>query len=154
MLSEENFFCHTFAVSKDEDSKKTSPGRPPKLNDELIKNIADLVRAGAYPWVAAAAYKVPLSTYHEWMMRGEGRHSTRKPTPLTRLFAERINEAHAVRRALAEAAVVSQNPLQWLRHVARDKPQMPGWSDDQQLDSGESEAAVIQLVRSIREESA
>jgi hypothetical protein len=45
-------------------------GRPTKLNPEVIAKMAESVRGGNYPEVAAVAAGITATTYHNWMKRG------------------------------------------------------------------------------------
>lgn len=49
---------------------KRPTGRPPKLNEELIGKICNLLRAGAYPEVAAASCGVAREHFVLWMRKG------------------------------------------------------------------------------------
>ena len=46
------------------------PGRPPLLDDEMIKRVADIVRGGNYIETAAASAGISRSTLHLWLREG------------------------------------------------------------------------------------
>jgi len=98
--------------------------RKTRLTGEIIEAIADGVRRGAFPYIAAQAAGVPKSTFYDWLSRGE---TGRKP------FSElldKVQTATADARANAEARVFEEKPLEWLRlGPGRTQPGSPGWTE-------------------------
>lgn len=46
-------------------------GRPPKITEELIERIANLIRGGNYIETAARAAGLPKQTLYEWLKKGQ-----------------------------------------------------------------------------------
>lgn len=103
-------------------------GRPPKLTLEIQTQIAQLIRAGAYDWVAAESAGIGRSTFYRWMALGEDGRA-----PYTD-FAREVVIARAQARAAAEIEVRRDNPAFWLRvGPGRSRPGAPGWTDRQEI---------------------
>jgi hypothetical protein len=106
-------------------------GRPPgsvSLTPEIQDKIVAFIRAGAFDYIAAQAGGIALRTFHDWMARGEGRHSTRPPTTRLRAFARAVRRAQAEARVVAETRVFRERPHWWLTHAARTRPGEEGWT--------------------------
>ncbi len=98
--------------------------RKTRLTTEIIEAIADGVRRGAFPYIAAQAAGIPKSTFYGWMARGE---NGRKPFSELR---DKVRTAEAEARSDAEARVYREKPLEWLRlGPGRTQPDEPGWTD-------------------------
>lgn len=103
-------------------------GRPPKLTDDVLTQIVQLIRAGAYDWIAAESAGISRSTFYRWMAFGEEGQA-----PYTE-FAEQVTIARAQARAAAEIEVRRDNPAFWLRvGPGRSRPGAPGWTERQEL---------------------
>ena len=113
--------------------KGTSPkrGRPPgvRLTHELIEEICALIRRGIFPHVAAEGLGVPARTFRDWVLRGQGRHHTRAPTPETMALAEGVRRATAEARMLAESWMHTERTDRWLARAAPTNEDGEGWSD-------------------------
>ena len=87
------------------------------------------IEAGAWDYIAAEAAGVPDRTFRDWIARGEGRHTSRSPTPALTSFARAVREARARARAAREIEVADNEPKFWLTHLARSKPGREGWTE-------------------------
>jgi hypothetical protein len=126
-------------------------GRPPgsvSLTDEIQRTIGAFTRAGAFPVCAAEAAGISRSAYFDWMARAEGRHRTRQGTPKLRRFAIEVRRAQADARAVAEARVLKDDPLHWLRYAARTEGEAIGWSQPRpgEEERGESDLRPGELL--------
>lgn len=77
--------------------------RPTKLTPEVADGIVELIQKCVHPPIAAGAYGVSDSTYHEWLARGEARDPLRPADPVFIEFAARVRDAEFQ----AEAALVA-----------------------------------------------
>jgi hypothetical protein len=115
-------------------------GRPPgseSLTKERYQTILTYIRAGAFDYVAAEAAGVSARTFREWVARGEGTHPTRGSTPKLRRFAKEVRRAKAEVRAAAEVRMHREHPAQWLKYVARTRPEREGWTEPRAGKAGE-----------------
>lgn len=115
-------------------------GRPPgsvALTPEIQQRIVAFIRAGVFKCVAARAAGISPRTFHDWMARGEGSHSSRSCTRKLRAFYQAVDQALAEARASAEIRVHQQHPAQWLKYAARTRPDEEGWSDPGRLQGEE-----------------
>lgn len=111
-------------------------GRRSKLTPELIEAIADRIRVGSFPHVAAAACGISKSTYFRWMQRAEEKGAPK----IYRELSDRVREAAGVARSNAEVRVFRDNPFSWLRYgPGREKPGEPGWTETPQTVRVEAE---------------
>lgn len=76
-------------------AKKGERGRPTILTPDLQKRIANLIRTGLYPSVAAQICGVSGRVFFDWMQRARGEHPTRDSTPALRAFADEVEIAIA-----------------------------------------------------------
>lgn len=76
-------------------SKKRGPGQPPKLTPELHKRIVKAIEQSGAPYSAALVHGVAISTFNEWLQRGNGTHE-RPSTPEYAEFAVAVARARAV----------------------------------------------------------
>jgi hypothetical protein len=68
--------------------------RPSKLTPEIATGIVTLLENAVHPEVAAGAYGVSLTTFYEWIRRGEGREDgDRLMDPMYVEFAQKVTEA-------------------------------------------------------------
>jgi len=67
--------------------------RPTKLTPEVATGIVTLLEHAVHPEVAAGSYGVAVSTFYEWLERGEAIDSRRPADPLYIDFAERVRAA-------------------------------------------------------------
>lgn len=65
-------------------------GRPPKLNDELIKTICSAIRMGAYIETAVIYAGINKETFHDWIRKGK-----EKPRSKYGMFSDSIMKASA-----------------------------------------------------------
>ncbi len=82
---------------------------------------------GAWGYAAAEAAGISARTYYDWLARGEGR-SARGSSPKLTAFANRVRQAEAEARVLAEAEVYRARPALWLSRRARSQAGREGWS--------------------------
>lgn len=120
-------------------------GRPPKLTAEIQTQITQLIRAGAYDWVAAESAGIGRSTFYRWMATGE---DGAEPYAT---FAREVTIARAQARAAAEIEVRRDNPAFWLRvGPGRSRPGAPGWTERQEISV---EAATVRFTLALGESS-
>mgnify|MGYP001591172472 CR=1 FL=1 len=108
------------------------------MTEEAIVQICAATRAGAYAHVAAQAAGIGYSTYMTWMRHGENPEEN----PDYAIFRERVLTARAQARMAAEIIVKREDPLQWLKHVARDRPGDQGWTTVERIESTSLVASV------------
>lgn len=119
-------------------------GRRTKLTPEVQKIIVDVIRKGAYDWVAAGAAGIHSDTFRNWMRWGEKGNERYIP------FFKEVRKARADARSEAEIRVFGDNPFNWLRYgPGRERPGEPGWTEHRQLEhSGEGGGpVVIKVIR-------
>src|SRR4051812_30039987 len=100
-------------------------GKPAaQLAPELIKEIGDCIRAGAFPEVAAQSLGIPLELYQKWLgTKG------RKGNKLYDQLRLEVLKAAGHARFMAEMQMRSEDPKAWLMHgPGKDQPGLPGWS--------------------------
>jgi hypothetical protein len=100
-------------------------GRPSIITEELIEQIATLIRAGAYAHVACGAAGIARRTYYTWL------DENKCPEPIYAHFREVIQQARDEARANAEIRVRVDKPDVWLmRGPGREgvNKDGPGWS--------------------------
>jgi transposase len=85
------------------------PGRLPKLDARVEKEIVDAVRAGAFLHEAAAAAGISRSTLHRWIQRGEDPNGE----PLYRDFRDAVTRARAQAHVAAVAVIRRAMPDDW-----------------------------------------
>lgn len=99
--------------------------RKSKLTSELIILICDNIRLGAFDHVAAASAGISRSTFYSWLQQAEQPDAD----PLFLEFLDKVSQAKATARQVAEARVFQENPFAWLRFgPGKDRPQEPGWT--------------------------
>jgi hypothetical protein len=101
------------------------PGPRPPLTPQLIQDLVERIKAGAFEQVAAESLGVPFALYQDWLARG-GRPRARPP--YRELFAA-VRQARAHARLMAEMDLRSSAPKVWLLHgPGRETTDAPGWS--------------------------
>jgi hypothetical protein len=101
------------------------------ISEEAIKLLIGYIRQGAYPYVAAKAVGIPSSTWFRWMDWGK---KGGKERVIYRELWEKVEQAHAEARVLAEATVRKDNPFNWLRYgPGRERPGEPGWTESHEI---------------------
>jgi hypothetical protein len=117
-------------------------GRPTKLTAELGDQIAALVRAGIFPYVAAGACGVGRATFFAWMDPGSRKRRRR----LFRDFRDKVHRAADEARAAAEAAVYAGDKLSWLRYgPGRERPGEPGWTNSAEITMAHDPAVPLRI---------
>jgi transposase len=76
--------------------------RPTKLNNELQKQIVDLIRAGNYIETASACAGINKDTLYDWLKRG-AREKARKDGKIDKREEIYVHFSDAVEKAIAEA---------------------------------------------------
>lgn len=66
-------------------------GRPPKITDQKIQEIANTIASGAYPEIAARRHGISSATYYEWMKKG-----LQRPNSKYAEFREAVLKAKAI----------------------------------------------------------
>jgi hypothetical protein len=92
---------------------------------EQTRIIANYIRSGGYPHVAAEAAGIAADVYDFWMQQGQ------KPTAGTALreFYEAVRAARAQARIKAELEAYKHKPLDWLKSgPGKENADAPGWS--------------------------
>src|SRR5690606_23881293 len=87
-------------------------GRPTRLDAALIEAITNLIRAGAYPYVAAEACGIDRRTYYRYMQDGYAAGDV--DPALFDAFRDAVRQAQAEARATAEIRVKLDKPDVWL----------------------------------------
>jgi hypothetical protein len=100
-----------------------------RLTDEQTNLIIAAIEAGATDYVAAQAAGISARTFRELRQRAEGRHPTRRVTPLLVEFFGRVDEAAARARMKHEIEIAIKDPRHWLANRARSKPGLDGWTE-------------------------
>ena len=129
-----------------------SRGRPRgsvSLTPQIEQTIVSYVRAGAFPHVAAQAAGISPRTFHDWMARGEDRHSSRSSTPKLRAFARAVRTAQAEARIAAEVRVYREKPAQWLKYAARSTPDLEGWTEPRASGRNAGWGGLEQAIRAL-----
>lgn len=102
------------------------------LDPGRAERILALIRAGAFPWVAAQAEGV---SPEEFRLLTAGRD------PRCATFGEDVKKALAMNRARTEIELREKNPLSWLRYgPGRPSPDGPGWTQAARVDPSEGSA--------------
>lgn len=113
--------------------------RKSKLTPELIAQVCDAIRQGAYDYIACEAAGISQSTFYEWLQDAE------KPDadPLKLEFSESVERARAEARQAAEVAVMKDKPETWLlKGPGRERPGRPGWSNESTVNLNPGEGAI------------
>jgi transposase len=97
-----------------------------KLNEEVIKKAANMIRAGNYQKVVAQALGVSEVTWYNWLKRGEQEANEGKDTLRAKFFKEiKRAEAEAIIRNVAiiqkAAATTWQAAAWWLERRYPDE---------------------------------
>jgi transposase len=79
-------------------------GRPTKLTPELQAELCRLLEEGQHIQTACALVGLPISTFNDWVARGEGKHPKLKATKEFSEFSDAIKRA----RASAETVFVDR----------------------------------------------
>jgi hypothetical protein len=101
------------------------PGTRPRLTRQLIGELAERIKAGAYEQVAAESLGVPPAVYRGWLARGQ----TGRARGLCRDLWEAVRQARAHARFMAEMDLRTKAPKVWLLHgPGRETAELPGWT--------------------------
>lgn len=96
-----------------------------RLTPELMEEICQKIKAGAFEFVAAEFLSVPREVYLDWLDKAQGKNARN----IYRQFFHAVRQAKAHARLMAETALRQENPRIWLLHgPGRETPQTPGWS--------------------------
>lgn len=110
---------------------KAHIGRPStmsKIKPGEIDRMISFIRGGAFPYVAAQAIGIKQSTFYDYLGKG------RAGDPMYSEFSERVDEAAAEARVVAEVTVKTSNPVAWLKWgPGRERPGQPGWTESVEL---------------------
>jgi hypothetical protein len=97
----------------------------PKLTAQLIHELCERIKAGAFDHVAAESLGVPAKRYRRWLARGR----TRRAPALCRSLVVGVLQARGHARMMAELDMRTGNPKVWLLHgPGRERAGRPGWS--------------------------
>lgn len=95
------------------------------MTPQLIRDLSERIRAGAYDHVAAESLGIPYEVYRAWLARGRQPRSR----GLYRRLYQAILQARAQARLLAEMDMRRRHPRDWLLHSpGRETADLPGWS--------------------------
>jgi hypothetical protein len=110
---------------------KASKGRPRgiRFSEEQRQLILGAIERGATPHAAAQAAGIKARTFRELHQRAEGRHPTRGPLPELAAFFRQVDEATARARIKREIEIAESDPKHWLKHQARSRPGLDGWTE-------------------------
>lgn len=119
-------------------------GRPSalsKMDPQTIEQMLTYIKGGAFPYVAARAVGIPMATFYQTLKRGrdaqdavDAGEDLDDVEEMFRAFAERVEDAAAQARVMAEVTVRASNPVAWLRWgPGRDRPGEPGWTDSAEV---------------------
>ena len=97
--------------------------RPTALTPEIHQRLVAYKRGGAFDAAAARAVGIHPSTLGRWKRRGE------REAGVYRDLLEDLERAGGEARVVAEHRVFEENPLAWLRVVARTLAGEPGWTE-------------------------
>lgn len=93
-------------------AKTPTPGRPPRLTDDLRDRLCNIISRGHHPGTACASIGLHESTYYRWMQEGEdhlkvvgGERVLVRAKPRQKEFRE------AVLKAKAQAAMVHMEAI-------------------------------------------
>ena len=100
-------------------------GARPRLTPQLIRDLSERIKGGAFEQVAAESLGVPFDLYQRWLARGRQPRGPRRCRELVR--AVRQAKAHA--RLMAEMDLRANAPKVWLLHgPGKETASLPGWS--------------------------
>jgi hypothetical protein len=95
------------------------------LTAQLILELCERIKAGAFEHVAAESLGVSQETYRDWLARGR----VPEAEPLYRDLDHGARQARAHARLMAEMELRTSAPKAWLLHgPGRDTGAAPGWS--------------------------
>jgi hypothetical protein len=96
-----------------------------RLTAGLVKDIANFIRAGGFPDVAAEALGISVEAFRAWVHEGIGRRRNDR----RRVLGESLRKAAAQARLKAEVKLFRSDPVKWLMHgPGKETPARPGWS--------------------------
>lgn len=135
-------------------------GRPPgskTFNPETAARIVSMIRAGALPHDAAEACGIGLSTFYEWIARGEGRHP-RDSSPKLAAFAKAVRMAESEARVAAAILAYQKNVIWWLAnapvppgHQGFGRQVASSQGGPAELADEEADAEIARLVQALVE---
>ena len=100
------------------------------LTPELIVEVCDTIRQGAYDYIAAERVGISQATFYGWLVDA----AKADADPLKVEFLESVTRAKAEARANAEVAVMKEKPELWLlKGPGKHKPDREGWSNENVL---------------------
>jgi transposase len=91
---------------------KRGPGRPSKLDEDVVARLLQVLRVGGYPEAAAEVAGIHAATYYRWMARGEAAGDEPKDAPF-RDFRERVEQARAEGETRNVAIIAQAAQTQW-----------------------------------------
>jgi hypothetical protein len=101
------------------------PAARPELTPQLIRDLCERIRAGAFEHVAAESLGVPATLYQRWLARGRARDAPRR----YRELRQAVCQARGQARLMAEMDMRANDPKSWLLHgPGRDTAGRPGWT--------------------------
>ncbi len=113
--------------------------RKTKLSSELIKEICETIRLGAYDYIACERAGVSQSTFYSWLQQAE----VEGADPLLLEFLESVEQAKADARSQAELAVLREQPATWLlKGPGKHKVGREGWSNENVLTLQQGNAPI------------
>lgn len=150
--------------------EKRKPGRPTKLNDDVVEKVCAAIRMGSYIETAAAYAGITKETLYDWMRKG----STPPPTDGSddgldrhRAFSDAVKEAlaagemrdlafidGAARAGTWQAAawrLERRHPSKWGRREHSEMVVRAGEPDDGKNDAAKSELDALDLAGVVAE---
>jgi hypothetical protein len=96
-----------------------------ELTPRAEQDVLSYLRAGGFLHVAVEAVGLSAEAFALWLRRGEGRRAPAR----YRALARSVRQAQAQARLGAEASVLGDRPLDWLRYgPGREDAGRPGWT--------------------------
>jgi hypothetical protein len=96
-----------------------------RLTAQLVRDLADRIKAGAFEQVAAESLGVPFEMYRTWLARGRQPRAGK----LYRQLYQGVRQARAHARLMAETELRKEAPKVWLLHgPGRQTSDLPGWT--------------------------
>jgi transposase-like protein len=113
--------------------------RKTKLTPELITQVCEYIRQGAYDYIACERVGISQSVFYLWLQQAEAEDAD----PLLLEFLESVEQARAEARSNAEIAVLADQPATWLlKGPGREKPGRPGWTNESTLNLQPGDGAI------------
>lgn len=120
--------------------------RPIKYTKNLAEEIAQEIKQGVTPEVAAQIHGLGISTYYEWMSKGRDNIK-----PFTE-FLESVSRARAQLRRFVERRILVNNPTFFAARspLMRESQEMQGWHGFEHNDVNVQVVTISSIVDGAR----